>query len=226
MPKSSVIRVFMSGLISWSVVDSEGELRKQGLALNARGNNLEPATIRAQAPLRSIPRPAEETAQSMPDAYKLYAHIGSPYSMKIRALLRYRRIRHVVLGRMSDFEHAFAQVRVPVMPVLEYPDGTFHNDSTPLLLDLERRHEGRSVVPEREADAFLAFLIEDLADEWLTKAMYAYRWAYPEHTGWTGRLIAYDQSFGGGVEALEQLPSSRLSAAVICPPRRVDSRLS
>ena len=132
------------------------------------------------------------------DLYRLYAHIGSPYSMKMRAVLRYRRIPHVVMGQMSDWAHAFKQVRVPVMPVLEYPDGSFQNDSTPLILDLEKRHVDRSVIPEREADAFLAALIEDLADEWLSKAMYAYRWAFPEHTQWTGRLIALDQLFGTG----------------------------
>lgn len=134
--------------------------------------------------------------------YRLYAHIGSPYSMKIRALLRYRRIPHVVLGRLEDWARAFGRVRVPVMPVLEYPDGSFHNDSTPLLLDLERRHAARSVIPPREGDAFLAFLLEDLADEWLSKAMYAYRWAFPEHAPWTGRVIAYDQNFGGGADVL------------------------
>ena len=136
--------------------------------------------------------------------YHLYAHIGSPYSMKMRALLRYRRIPHIVAGRITEWAKAFQQVRVPVMPVLEYPDGTFENDSTPLILDLERRHVDRSVLPEREADAFLAALIEDLADEWLSKAMYAYRWAFPEHTEWTGRLIAFDQHFGGGRENLER----------------------
>ena len=124
--------------------------------------------------------------------------------MKMRALLRYRRIPHVFLGQKKDWMRAFSNIRVPVMPVLEYPDGSFHNDSTPLLFDLEKRHAGRSVIPERESEAFLAFLIEDLADEWLSKAMYAYRWAYPEHTGWTGRLIAYDQDFGGGSAHLEQ----------------------
>jgi glutathione S-transferase len=136
--------------------------------------------------------------------YRLYAHIGSPYSMKMRAVLRYRRIPHVVMGRMADWASAFQNVRVPVMPVLEYPDGTFRNDSTPLILDLEQRHAERSVIPEREADAFLAALIEDLADEWLSKAMYAYRWAFPEHTQWTGRLIAFDQRFGGGRGAIEK----------------------
>ena len=136
--------------------------------------------------------------------YRLYAHIGSPYSMKMRALLRYRRIPHTVAGRMTEWAKALQEVRVPVMPVLEYPDGTFENDSTPLILALERRHVERSVLPEREVDAFLAAVIEDLADEWLSKAMYAYRWAFPEHTKWTGRLIAFDQNFGGGRENLER----------------------
>ena len=136
--------------------------------------------------------------------YRLYAHIGSPYSMKMRALLRYRRIPHIVAGRMADWAKAFQQVRVPVMPVLEYPDGTFQNDSTPLIRDLEQRHAERSVIPELEVDAFLAALIEDVADEWLSKSMYAYRWAFPEHTKWTGRLIAFDQHFGGGRENLER----------------------
>jgi glutathione S-transferase len=77
-----------------------------------------------------------------------------------------------------------------------------------LLYDLEARHSQRSIVPERESDAFLAYLIEDLADEWITKPMYAFRWAHPEHSGWTGRLIAYDQTFGGGLESIERIGGS------------------
>ena len=138
-----------------------------------------------------------------PGYYRLYAHIGSPYSMKMRAVLRYRRIPHVVMSGVKEWGHAFGQVAVPVMPVLEYPDGSFHNDSTPLIFDLESRHNERSIVPENEADAFLAALIEDLADEWVSKAMYAYRWAYPETTKWTGRLIAYDQQFKQDVDSIE-----------------------
>ncbi len=131
--------------------------------------------------------------------YKLYGHIGSPYSMKMRALLRYRQLPFQFMGTFDHWKVAFPNVKVQVMPVLEYPDGTFHNDSTPLIYDLEGRHDDRSVIPASESDAFLALLIEDMADEWLTKSMYAYRWAYPEHTQWTGRLIAYDQLFGAGL---------------------------
>ncbi len=53
---------------------------------------------------------------------RLYAPIGSPYSTKMQALPRYRWIFHHVMGLMSDGQQAFLQVRIPVMPVLEYLD--------------------------------------------------------------------------------------------------------
>ena len=58
-------------------------------------------------------------------------------------------------------------------------------------------------MPVRESDAFLAGLIEDLADEWLTKAMYFYRWYSPEFREQTSEWIAYDMHFGGGIETLQ-----------------------
>ena len=51
-------------------------------------------------------------------------------------------------------------------------------DSSPIIRRLEREHQGRSLIPADAALAFLNELIEDYADEWLTKAMFHYRWAY------------------------------------------------
>tara|TARA_B110000090_G_scaffold197488_2_gene235469 strand:- start:967 stop:1992 length:1026 start_codon:yes stop_codon:yes gene_type:complete len=127
--------------------------------------------------------------------YTLYGHVGSPYSIKMRSLLRYRQIPFRFKGQRNDWLHAFSKVKIKIIPVLEYPNGRYRNDSTPVIHDLEQRHSERSVYPAQEVDTFLAYLIEDMADEWLTKTMYAYRWAYPEHTLWTGRLIAFDQNF-------------------------------
>lgn len=131
--------------------------------------------------------------------YKLYGALGSPYSIKLRALLRYRRIAHLWVDGAATRE-ALAQVRAPVIPVLQYPDGHYDNDSTPVLYDLEERHAERRVVPDDPAQAFIAHLLEDFADEWLTKAMFGYRWLEEVDQIQMSRWLAFDNMKGGGLE--------------------------
>ena len=54
---------------------------------------------------------------------------------------------------------------------------------------LEGEYDGRSLVPSDPALAFIDALIEDFADEWLTKAMYHYRWAYQADIDKAGKLL-------------------------------------
>lgn len=131
--------------------------------------------------------------------YSINGALGSPYSMKMRALMRYRRIPHLwVHGPAS--RDALSKVKAPVIPVMEYPDGTFHNDSTPLIYDMEARHTERSVIPPDPARAFIAHLIEDFADEWVTKAMFGYRWLEEVDQIQMSRWLAFDAMKGGGLE--------------------------
>lgn len=121
---------------------------------------------------------------------------GSPYTRKMVALLRYRRIPYQVswsAGRPP--KSGYPVPKVPLLPTFYYPDGeggmTAVTDSTPIIRRLESEHPGRSVIPSDPILSFLNDLIEDYADEWLTKAMFHFRWAHKPDYDNAGPLLIY-----------------------------------
>jgi len=111
--------------------------------------------------------------------YVLHGFNPSPYSVKMRAILRYRRLPFVWKGTGNPRDEAIAAGLPPVIPVLRFPDGRAMNDSTPLAYALEREHPGeRSITPDDPMLAYLSDLLEDFGDEWVTKMMFHYRWYY------------------------------------------------
>ncbi len=108
---------------------------------------------------------------------------GSPYSRKMRAVLRYRRIPFRWIMRGSPEDVGIPPVPVALIPVLVFPgEGGKADeamiDSTFQIRRLESISPERSLIPPDAALAFLNSLVEDYADEWLTKAMFHYRWTY------------------------------------------------
>ena len=86
--------------------------------------------------------------------------------------------------------------KVVLLPMLwfPHPDGTCGpglTDSTPLIRMLDTKYTGRPVVPADPALAFLDALIEDWADEWLTKCMYSYRWQGEANIANAARLLPH-----------------------------------
>lgn len=106
---------------------------------------------------------------------------ASPYSVKLRAYCRYRHIPYRWLSRMPQFYAPTQHLKPLIMPVAQHPDGRFETDSTPIILGLEAKAEReRAIFTQNPLLDFLAYLIEDFADEWLTKCLFHYRFSYPQ----------------------------------------------
>jgi glutathione S-transferase len=62
-------------------------------------------------------------------------------------------------------------------------------DSTPLIRRFEQAFTGREAVPSNPVLAYINYLIEDYADEWLTKSMFHYRWHYDADIKKAGSIL-------------------------------------
>ena len=122
------------------------------------------------------------------DSSKPLRFIGgtaSPYTQKMLALLRYRRMNTAVIWGQPDAVCKELGVTPPkpvLMPTFLFEEADGVNavtDTTPIIRRLETDDKTRSVLPDDGALAFIDYLIEDFADEWVTKYMFHYRW-YPE----------------------------------------------
>jgi len=127
---------------------------------------------------------------------KLMGSPGSPYTRKMIALLRYRRIPYAVLwGGHQMPPPGLPEPKVKLLPTFYLPDaeGKIEAvvDSTPIIRRLERDFQGRSVLPEDPVLAFLNDLIEDFGDEWMTKAMFHFRWAHAPDIANAEKLLVF-----------------------------------
>ncbi|HYE44221.1 MAG TPA: glutathione S-transferase N-terminal domain-containing protein [Caulobacter sp.] len=112
---------------------------------------------------------------------------GSPYTRKMLAVLRYRRIPYRLFFRGRE-PAGYPTPKAPLLPTF-YLDGQAVTDSTPLIRRFDAAIPERRVRPADPALAFLDSLIEDYADEWLTKCMFHYRWAHAADAAFAGRLL-------------------------------------
>ena len=163
------------------------------------------------------------------EAIELMGAPGSPYTRKMLGILRYRRIPYRLLPFTRNNSAAYLDrygerpsPKVRLLPIFYLKDEQGAKqavcDSTPLIRELESRFEGRSVVPDNPLLAFIDYLIEDYADEWLTKAMFHYRWSYAADISKAGQMLprwhnntAPEAEINEASKTITELQISRLS---------------
>ncbi len=131
----------------------------------------------------------------------LIGAVGSPYTRKMLALLRYRKIPYDMLwGDPNAILDAkgLNKPKIPFLPTFLFEDEAGDIvptcDSTPIIRRLERDYPGRSVIPSDPALAFIDYLIEDFGDEWCTKYMFHYRWYFEADESNAGTLLPLMQA--------------------------------
>ena len=135
---------------------------------------------------------------------------ASPYTRKLRAALRFRRIpyRFVIAG--SSEAEVLPPRPLPLLPCLVLPgvDGGSPealSDTTPILDRLEERVPQRPLRPVDPALRLLDALLEDYGDEWLSKCMFHYRWSFAPDTKKASAYMPYGQMMQMAPEQGRQL---------------------
>ncbi len=118
---------------------------------------------------------------------------GSPYTRKMLAVLRYRRIPYRLLVGDQAESMGMPEPKVGLLPTFYFPDESGAPeavvDSTPIIRRLEAEYPTRSVLPDDPVLNFVDYLLEDYGDEWLTKAMFHYRWYYAPDIERAGEIL-------------------------------------
>ena len=120
---------------------------------------------------------------------------ASPYTRKMVALMRYRRIPYTVEWgdpRTLIEKMGLEEPKPMLLPVLVFNiDGKNKaiTDSTPIIRHLENEFSERRVIPSDPKLNFLNYVLEDFGDEWVTKYMFHYRWHFDDDIEKAGTVL-------------------------------------
>lgn len=151
-------------------------------------------------------------------AFRLFGSELSPYSVKVRSALRFKRIPHEWIVRSTANEDEFRRhAKLPLIPLLLAPDGRALQDSTPILEELERLVPEPTIFPADPTLRFLSALVEEYADEWVNKPMFHFRWTGPADQDSAAERIVRSM--------MPDLPEAEVGAAAARVKERMVPRL-
>ncbi len=123
---------------------------------------------------------------------RLYDWGPSPFCLKVRAILDYKRLSYQRIGVLGpallDLRRRGRIGKVPALDI----DGELICDSTDIAYELERRHPSPAILPAGARERGLCHALEEWADESLYFIGLYFQWLDPEG------LAMVPQAFGSG----------------------------
>jgi len=162
--------------------------------------------------------------------FRLFGSIGSPYALKLRAMLRYQRLPFDWVPASLDWvpqgldrppasqaaREEIAGIKPPVIPVVYFPhENAYRNDSTFIAFDLDGHAGDRTAQPPDPGWALMSHLIEDMADEWGVKIAFQYRWSHKADSVFKSRIVSGELLGGGFSEAVQREAAAHFAARQI-----------
>jgi len=128
----------------------------------------------------------------------LYGSTVSYFTGKLENYLRVKGVPYRLqpMQMPGDFKKIKAAVGVEQMPAIQLADGRWLTDSSKIIQWFEEQSPEHGFIPDDPVQAFICFLIEDYADEWLWRPAMHYRWHYPLGAQFASRSIV-DEMLSG-----------------------------
>lgn len=129
--------------------------------------------------------------------YRIWQNMGSPYSYKVMTYMNYKGIpyKRMEANAKVSMEEIPRLVGQTIVPVMLSPQDEVLQDSTPIIEWLEERFPEKPVVPENSRLAFLMWLLEEFADEYMPRIHMHTRWGNEQNqqavSHRIGRGLAY-----------------------------------
>ena len=129
--------------------------------------------------------------------YRVWQNLGSPYSYKVMTYMNYKGIpyKRLEANAKALVEDIPRLVGQSIVPVMLSPQEEVLQDSTPIIEWLEERFLEKAVIPDDSRLAFLMWLLEEFADEYMPRIHMHTRWGNEQNqqavSHRIGRGLAY-----------------------------------
>ena len=121
--------------------------------------------------------------------FTLYGPELSYFTGKMEGVLRYMQLPYdrVTRGPIGEVDDLSGTAQVPALVL---GDGRVLTDSTPMMEWLHAQNPAAPIIPSDPAGAYLSWMLDDYADEWLWRPAMHYRWDYAESAKHQSRVLA------------------------------------